>query len=271
MAYLPLVDTMHHVLKAWCIFYWFHFDSPGRWGQKGQNAECSPRSLLSAVPEAFCRQIISGMDALIDEETLLAYIASHGHNLEKKNVAARKNVSKLIEKAKDTAESETKLIELRRQAESVNKSKKLLYAEAREIEHFRNTDAQSLNHLYEVVTGQSVHGGKGTKTLFKNACLPREIKSRFPEAVTLSKKDPTYEELRKLIILLASYNFWYQLQDKNADIEDYIEEMNGYLDESGFPLMYYGNPYDWLFLYCTLADNPLETFRGILAEVLDEE
>lgn len=61
MAYLPLVDTMHHALKAWCIFYWFHFDSPGRWGQKGQNAECSPRSLLSAVPEAFCRQIISGM------------------------------------------------------------------------------------------------------------------------------------------------------------------------------------------------------------------
>ena len=78
---------------------------------------------------------------MIDEETLLAYIASHGHNLEKENVAARKNVSKLIEKAKDTAESETKLIELRRQAESVNKSKKLLYAEAREIEHFRNTDA----------------------------------------------------------------------------------------------------------------------------------
>ena len=61
MSYLPFVDTMHHALNAWCIFYWFHFDSQGRWGQKGQNAECSPRSLLSAVPEAFCRQIISGM------------------------------------------------------------------------------------------------------------------------------------------------------------------------------------------------------------------
>ena len=61
MAILPLVDTMHHVLKAWCIFYWFHFDSQGRWGQQGKNVECSPRSLLSAVPEAFCRQIISGM------------------------------------------------------------------------------------------------------------------------------------------------------------------------------------------------------------------
>lgn len=61
LANIPLVDTMYHALKAWCIFYWFHFDSQGRWGQKGQNVECSPRSLLSAVPEAFCRQIISGM------------------------------------------------------------------------------------------------------------------------------------------------------------------------------------------------------------------
>ena len=61
LAYLPLLDTMHHALNTWCIFYWFHFDSQGRWGQKGQNAECSSRSLLSAVPEAFCRQIISGM------------------------------------------------------------------------------------------------------------------------------------------------------------------------------------------------------------------
>ena len=25
MAYLPFVDTMHHVLKAWCIIVWVQF------------------------------------------------------------------------------------------------------------------------------------------------------------------------------------------------------------------------------------------------------
>ena len=25
LAYLPLVDTMHHVLKAWCIILWVRF------------------------------------------------------------------------------------------------------------------------------------------------------------------------------------------------------------------------------------------------------
>ena len=25
LAYLPLVDTMHHALKAWCIIVWVQF------------------------------------------------------------------------------------------------------------------------------------------------------------------------------------------------------------------------------------------------------
>ena len=25
LAYLPLMDTMHHVLKAWCIILWVRF------------------------------------------------------------------------------------------------------------------------------------------------------------------------------------------------------------------------------------------------------
>ena len=47
--------------------------------------------------------------------------------------------------------------------------------------------------------------------------VDKEIKNRFPEAVTLSKKDPTYEELRKLIILLSSYIFWYKMQQIKVD------------------------------------------------------
>ncbi len=33
--------------------------------------------------------------------------------------------------------------------------------------------------------------------------------------------------------------------------------------------MYPGNPNDWMFLYCALSDTPLDTFRGVLAEVLE--
>lgn len=39
LANLPLVDTMHHALQAWCIFCGVPPDTPGQWGQAGQNAE----------------------------------------------------------------------------------------------------------------------------------------------------------------------------------------------------------------------------------------
>lgn len=201
----------------------------------------------------YTSQVKADVDSFADEKELLSYIKSHVHNLEKSNVSAKKNLSQLIELAKATAKEESE------QAE---------YAEV-----FHGSDKDSLNFTYEVITSLSVSGEKGTKTLFKNARLPKEIKNRFPEAGTLSKKEPTYEELRKLIILLFSYTYWYKVQWTNvdADIEDYIVQINVYLLDSNFSPMYYGNPYDWMYLYCALSERPLDVFRGLLAEVLDTE
>lgn len=201
----------------------------------------------------YTSQVKADVDFFVDEKEMLSYIKSHAHNLEKSNVSAKKNLSQLIELAKATAKEESE------QAE---------YAEV-----FRGSDKDSLNFTYEVITSLSVSGEKGTKTLFKNARLPKEIKNRFPEAGTLSKKEPTYEELRKLIILLFSYTYWYKVQWTNvdADIEDYIVQNNVYLLDSNFSPMYYGNPYDWMYLYCALSERPLDVFRGLLAEVLDTE
>ena len=90
---------------------------------------------------------------------------------------------------------------------------------------------------------------------------------------SLGRKEPTYESIRKMIIMLFSYTFWYHVQwkQKTFDIEDYTEQLNALLNESGFSPLYYGNPYDWMFLYCTLSDAPLDVFRGMVSEVLNEE
>ena len=61
----------------------------------------------------------------------------------------------------------------------------------------------------EGVAYVDVKGKKGTKTIFGNSCLPKEIKNRFPEAASFGKKDIGSEELRKVIILLFSYAFHY--------------------------------------------------------------
>lgn len=236
------------------IIYYYCLSNQKTWQDANRLIELAQyNNAENSDATVYTSQIKTDIESMVDEAALLAYIAKHGHNLAKKSVSAKQTVQKLLGQAKSTAKTEAELPE---------------YAEI-----FYGSDRESLNFTYEVITDLSVSSEKGTKTLFKNARLPKEIKSRFPEAVTFSKKDPTYEELRKLIILLFSYTYWFRMQKENKiiDLDDYIEEINVHLDESGFSLMYYGNPYDWMFLYCALSDRPLDTFRGLLAEVLTEE
>ena len=235
------------------VIYYFCLSNKKSWADANRLISLIKESDISVDDNTvYTSQIKTDIETLKDEAALISYISRHGHNLAKKNVAAANTVKKLLSEANVKAKEESELEE---------------YTGV-----FRGSDKTSKNFTYEVITNLSVSGNKGTKTLFKNARLPKEIKHRFPEAVTLSKKDPTYEELRKLIILLFSYCYWYEVQRKNevVELDDYIEELNAHLNESGFSLMYYGNPYDWMFLYCALSERPLDTFRGLLADVLED-
>lgn len=210
--------------------------------------------IKSADTTVYTYQLKDDIESISEENDLISYIKTHSHNLAKKSVSAKHTVQKLLADANKTAKAES---------ESPDNT-----------EYFRGSDRNSLNFTYEVITNLPASEGNGTKTFFKNARLPKEIKNRFPEAVTLSKKDPTYEELRKLIILLFSYVHWYKLQAQMIEIEDYtiddyISEVDNYLRISGLSLMYYGNPYDWMFLFCALTERPLDTFRELIAEVLE--
>ena len=236
------------------IIYYFCLNNKKSWADATRLIDMvNSLNLERSDHTVYTSQIKSDIDSFADENELLLYLKSHAHNLEKSNVSAKRNLTELIEEAKKIIKEEAEQPE---------------YAET-----FRGSDKDSLNFTYEVITSLSVSGDKGTKTLFKNARLPKEIKNRFPEAATLSKKEPTYEELRKLIVLLFSYTYWYKVQwtSVDADIDDYIAQINVYLIDSGFSPMYYGNPFDWMFLYCALSERPLDVFRGLLAEVIEDE
>lgn len=226
-------------------------------------------------------QIKNAVKTMSDEMALIDYIISHGHNLEKKSLKARECLQELIQTASEIVEEETKLNARRQWAQKYGILRQEIDDDNSLLNRYENCSATSKNHIYEVIVDQSVHNNdkwNGTKTLFGNARLPDEIRKRFPEAITLSKKGPTYEEQRKLIILLASYIHWYKTMHPRKyfsgytpGFDDYIEWINGYLAESGLSPMYYGNPYDWLFMFCAISENPLVRFRDILDEVLTTE
>ena len=104
-----------------------------------------------------------------------------------------------------------------------------------------------------------------------------EIKRAFPGPETISKvqrRKATFDEIRSLLILLFSVDYWKTalppeqgdtreetLAETKEAVENYISALGKVLEEAKCPRLYYGNPYDFLFLYCTGTDQPLETLR----------
>lgn len=197
------------------------------------------------------------VDTFTDEAQLLTYIKNHRHNLEQSNKTAKEHLARLLAETKELVRIEATLPEHEGQYNGM----------------WKKEDTVSTNFMYSVITDTTPSSSKGTTTVFKNARLPKEIKNRFPEATSFAEKEPTYESIRKMIILLFSYAFWYQVQWQNVqiDIDDYTEQLNALLNECGMSLLYYGNPFDWLFLYCTVSERPLDTFRDMIALILDNE
>lgn len=207
----------------------------------------------------YTKAISSSVDSFQAEQDLLDYIRQNSHNFKNKSVTASEMLKRYLTDAKKWVREET-----------------IHYG----LDH-KNQHIESNNYMFETITGLKVTGNKGTKTIFNNTSLPHEIENRFPEAGTISKKDKNSEEYRKVIVLLSSYCFWYQIQNSQADYEfyDYVAQLDNELCECNYPELYYGNPFDWMFMCCTYSSlqegldlyfhRPLDLFRDLMDEVIN--
>ena len=89
----------------------------------------------------------------------------------------------------------------------------------------------------------------------------------------LLKGEPVSHDLtRKTLIFLAFYHFWVNralshsgnpsYMAEEHDRERCLAELDQYLLDAGFPEIYAGNPYDWIFLWAAGREAPLPAFRG---------
>lgn len=123
----------------------------------------------------------------------------------------------------------------------------------------------------------------------KKAKLPDIVKLNFPSKKTFSKilnrsqseMSTSYDSIRKCLILLKFYHFWVTLelmmdsgnaaedsQTEYADyFDDFCEEMAQLLEECGYEELYERNPYDWIFLWASTTEHPLESFRGTMKTI----
>lgn len=123
----------------------------------------------------------------------------------------------------------------------------------------------------------------------KKTKLPDIVKLNFPSKKTFSKilnrsqseTSTSYDSIRKCLILLKFYHFWVTLelmmdsgnaaenpQSDYADyFDDFCEEMAQLLEECGYEELYERNPYDWIFLWASATEQPLESFRGVMKAI----
>lgn len=198
----------------------------------------------------------SEVENLEDERDLISYIQTHSHNFSMSTTSAKRVLLRQREEALKYAQEEAKC--------------------GYDSGVYSHLDRKSNSFLYFLITDQRVNGdgARGTSPIsFKDTTIPTEIKTNFPQHNSLSGKIDSFEELRKSIILLFSYHFWRKAaKEKISDFYvEYCDELNSILVDAGLPQLYPGNPYDWMFLFCTEKAYPLDTFRGLLAEILDIE
>ena len=134
--------------------------------------------------------------------------------------------------------------------------------------------------MFRIITGQSFLKEEGRlSSLTGKYQLLKEISNNFPQPQVLSrlsadaKKELTYDEIRKLIIFFYSYWYWERMEAQKSlvELDEFENSLSDLLDEINFSPLYYGNPYDWLYLYCAITDRPLDTFREILDKALPQE
>ncbi len=138
-----------------------------------------------------------------------------------------------------------------------------------------NKSFHSLQTMVDIIYGIRMKDARedGNSGFIKNSRLPQAVKGRFPDQQTLKKINSdkiTTEELRKMIILLFSYKFWFLKKYKNKELgfEEYRDGLNDLLYESYLQKLYMGNPFDWIFMFCTLSEDSLSLFRTLMGEGL---
>lgn len=110
--------------------------------------------------------------------------------------------------------------------------------------------------------------------------LHTDARDSFPDRqgieAILDGRKVSYERVRKWLILLTFYAFWgrkrlepngsYVAQEQDG--VRCVDMINQHMIEAGYPELYVGNPYDWIFLYVSQDQEPLITFREIWQSLL---
>lgn len=123
----------------------------------------------------------------------------------------------------------------------------------------------------------SIKADRTIKPILENKIFMHQFAAEnYPTRQSIEKllrgETAKHDLTRKTLIMLAFYHFWMNTALSRGTIKTYeagaqdrercLSELDQYLLDAGFPEMYAGNPYDWIFLWASNRAAPLLAFRS---------
>lgn len=222
-------------------------------------------------------EIADQIERLDSADELIAFINSHIEQFAYNNVTAYKYIQSIW----NEIASETGLAAMEKQ--KLYMGFKINGVAQKQTKN--KIKANSLWEIYLQILGLSeidipkLHADRSLKPILKdNKLLHRLAEESFPDRDVINKilkgQHMSYERVRKVLILLVFYRFWVKTALKNGaynaapgDGDRCITQINDFLTDAGYPVLYAGNPYDWIIMYMVLDDFPLVTFREYMCEL----
>ena len=227
----------------------------------------------------FTESIIKEINRFKSKEELIQFFNNNLEQFGYNNATAYKYIMKIwneIKKSKGLAEREKALLfpNLINNGDKTESKKRSVWDIYLQILGLYDFDYDN-SPLFVLDTDRTL------KPILKNNDLLHPLaEDSFPDRqgleAILRGEHKSNELVCKTIILLVFYEYWTKRLLKNnvkvycADDDDNercYAEINRYLIDAGYPTLYAGNPYDWIFLFAMQDEYPMETFRYFMREL----
>lgn len=245
-------------------------DIVGEINQRLEKRDADGEAEATAAQKAiYTRQLVNAVDNLETDEAVISYVVCNYQMFNTSNVSANETLQLLIDDIKVKPEE----VEDIKKENYLKDTASIMARDLRTMdsELIENKNITSISSMLTIITGSDmVKLNMKQGAVYKNAILPKEVVRNFPKKQIMSKANKSYDELRKIIILLAAYKYWVNKKfacPENRgqyNFDSFQDEINGYLFQANLPELYVCNGYDYIFLLCEFYD---EKYKGTLNEM----
>lgn len=258
------------------------------WTQKSNDGEISEANKsgmqIQGKPEnssvVYTSTIREILDHISSDDEVTDYLRNNISQFSYHNVTATENIRSIWSRIEGENGLAAREGELLKKTDHANSDEEQTFTVEKKLSRW-NIFSQIIN-LKEYEYEKYSKDRSIKKILVSNRVLNSLAEHSFPDREGLDKilsgGNADYERIRKLLILLEFYAYWAEkvvttgysneTRDRVRDADKCFSLINKYLIDSGYPELYYGNPYDWIFMWALNSDRPLEEFRYYMGEVL---